>query len=115
MAGALKLGLIARYLRPHRRELLRGAVALVVVNLIGVSLPLLVQNTVNSLKEGFSLPQLLQQALLLGVLATGMAVVRLWSRILVFGTGRQVEVTLRQRIFDPVSYTHLTLPTNREV
>ena len=100
MAGALKLGLIARYLRPHRRELLRGAVALVVVNLIGVSLPLLVQNTVNSLKEGFSLPQLLQQALLLGVLATGMAVVRLWSRILVFGTGRQVEVTLRQRIFD---------------
>ena len=42
MAGALKLGLIARYLRPHRRELLRGAVALVVVNLIGVSLPLLV-------------------------------------------------------------------------
>ena len=100
MAGALKLGLIARYLRPHRRELLRGAVALVVVNLIGVSLPLLVQNTVNSLKEGVSLPQLLQQALLLGVLATGMAVVRLWSRILVFGTGRQVEVTLRQRIFD---------------
>ncbi|MEB3176682.1 MAG: ABC transporter ATP-binding protein [Synechococcus sp.] len=100
MAGALKLGLIARYLRPHRRELVRGAVALVVVNLLGVSLPLLVQNTVNSLKAGFSLPQLLQQALLIGGLASAMALVRLWSRMLVFGTGRQVEVTLRQRLFD---------------
>ena len=100
MAGALKLGLIARYLRPHRRELVRGAVALVVVNLLGVSLPLLVQNTVNSLKAGFSLPQLLLQALLIGLLASAMALVRLWSRMLVFGTGRQVEVTLRQRIFD---------------
>ena len=62
MAAPLKLGLIIRHLRPQRRELLQGAVALVVVNLVGVSLPLLVQNTVNSLKEGFSLPQLLQRA-----------------------------------------------------
>ncbi len=100
MAAPLKLGLIIRHLRPQRRELLQGAVALVVVNLVGVSLPLLVQNTVNSLKEGFSLPQLLQQAALIAALATAMALVRLWSRVLVFGAGRQVEVTLRQRIFD---------------
>ena len=100
MAAPLKLGLIIRYLRPQRRELLQGAVALVAVNLVGVSLPLLVQNTVNNLKEGFSLPQLLQQAALIAVLATGMALVRLWSRVLVFGAGRQVEIKLRQRIFD---------------
>ena len=100
MAAPLKLGLIIRYLRPQRRELLQGAVALVAVNLVGVTLPLLVQNTVNNLKEGFSLPQLLQQAALLAVLATGMGLIRLWSRVLVFGAGRQVEIKLRQRIFD---------------
>ena len=43
MAGQLKLGLIARYLRPQRGILLRGALALVLVNIVGVSLPLLVQ------------------------------------------------------------------------
>ena len=100
MAGQLKLGLIARYLRPQRGILLRGAFALVLVNIVGVSLPLLVQRTVNELQPGFSLPQLLQQALIIAGLATLMGAVRLWSRLLVFGAGRQVEVTLRQRIFD---------------
>ena len=100
MAGQLKLGLIARYLRPQRGILLRGALALVVVNIVGVTLPLLVQRTVNELQPGFSLPQLLQQALIIAILATVMGGVRLWSRLLVFGAGRQVEVILRQRIFD---------------
>ena len=100
MAGQLKLGLIVRYLRPQRGILLRGAVALVLVNIVGVTLPLLVQRTVNELQPGFSLPQLLQQALIIAGLATLMGGVRLWSRLLVFGAGRQVEVTLRQRIFD---------------
>ena len=100
MAGQLKLGLIARYLRPQRGILLRGALALVLVNIVGVSLPLLVQRTVNELQPGFSLPQLLQQALIIAGLATLMGGVRLWSRLLVFGAGRQVEVTLRQQIFD---------------
>lgn len=70
------------------------------MNLLGTSLPLLVQHTINSLNPGFSLPQLLQQALWLALLATLMAGMRLWSRVLVFGAGRQVEVLLRQRIFD---------------
>ena len=82
------------------RDLLRGALALVLVNIVGVSLPLLVQRTVNELQPGFSLPQLLQQALIIAGLATLMGGVRLWSRLLVFGAGRRVEVTLRQRIFD---------------
>ena len=100
MAGQIKLGLIARYLRSQRWILLRGALALVLVNIVGVSLPLLVQRTVNELQPGFSLPQLLQQALIIAGLATLMGGVRLWSRLLVFGAGRQVEVTLRQQIFD---------------
>lgn len=100
MFASLKLGLIARYLRPQRKQLLRGALALLVVNLLGTTLPLLVQRTVNSLKPGFSLGDLLHQALWIALLASAMAGVRLWSRVLVFGAGRQVEILLRQRIFD---------------
>ncbi|NBV69654.1 MAG: ABC transporter ATP-binding protein, partial [Synechococcaceae bacterium WB4_2_0805] len=86
--------------RPQRKQLLRGALALLVVNLLGTTLPLLVQRTVNSLKPGFSLGDLLHQALWIALLASAMAGVRLWSRVLVFGAGRQVEILLRQRIFD---------------
>ena len=100
MFASLKLGLIARYLRPQRKQLLRGALALLVVNFLGTTLPLLVQRTVNSLKPGFSLGDLLHQALWIALLASAMAGVRLWSRVLVFGAGRQVEILLRQRIFD---------------
>ena len=100
MFASLKLGLIARYLRPQRRQLLKGAFALLVVNLLGTALPLLVQKTINSLTPGFSLRDLLHQALWIALLASAMAGVRLWSRGLVFGAGRQVEVLLRQHIFD---------------
>ena len=100
MFASLKLGLIARYLRPQRRQLLKGAFALLVVNLLGTTLPLLVQKTINSLTPGFSLRDLLHQAIWIALLASAMAGVRLWSRVLVFGAGRQVEVLLRQQIFD---------------
>ena len=100
MFASLKLGLIARYLRPQRRQLLKGAFALLVVNLLGTALPLLVQKTINSLTPGVSLRDLLHQALWIALLASAMAGVRLWSRVLVFGAGRQVEVLLRQQIFD---------------
>ncbi|MEB3256418.1 MAG: ABC transporter ATP-binding protein [Synechococcaceae cyanobacterium] len=97
---ALRLDLIRRYLRPHRRAVLLGALALVFVNLLGVAIPLLVERVIDELKPGFSLALVLRQALLLGGLATVMAAVRLASRMLVFGVGRQVEADLKQRIFD---------------
>jgi len=96
----LQLALIARQLRPQRRELLLGLTALLVVNILGTTLPLLVQRTINDLRPGFSLGDLGRQALLIAGLATVMGLVRLASRVLVFGAGRQVEVNLRQRIFD---------------
>jgi ATP-binding cassette subfamily B multidrug efflux pump len=97
---ALRLDLIRRYLRPHRRELVLGVVALVFVNLLGVSIPLLVERVVNELRPGFSLNYVLGQSLLLVALASVMGAVRLVSRMLVFGIGRQVEADLKQRIFD---------------
>ena len=100
--SAIRLGLIVRYLRPYRRTLAQGAVALLVVNLLGVAIPLQVRNIVNDLHQGFTLNAVLRQAALIVLMATTMGVVRLWSRMLVFGVGRQVEANLKQQIFDHV-------------
>jgi len=97
-----RLRLIARYLRPHRGQVLLGAAALMVVNLLGVAIPLQVRGVINGLHKGFSLDAVLHQALLITAMASAMALVRLWSRMLVFGVGRQVEADLKQRIFDHV-------------
>jgi len=95
-----RLRRILQYLRPHRTTVLLGAVSLLVVNLLGVSLPLIVRNAVDALHGGFALTDVLLKAGLIIALATVMGLVRLWSRILVFGVGRQVETDLKQRIFD---------------
>jgi ATP-binding cassette subfamily B protein len=77
-------------------------VALVVVNLLSTAFPLLVRRIIESLKDGFSQQELLVEAALILALATVMGLVRLASRVLVFGIGRQVEADLKQRIFDHV-------------
>jgi ATP-binding cassette subfamily B protein len=98
--AALRLGLIRRYLRPHRRTVLIGIGVLVVVNLLSVALPLLVRGVIDDLQDGFSFSDVLRQAALIVGLATLMGGMRLWSRMLVFGVGRQVEADLKQRIFE---------------
>ena len=98
--GAIRLDLIRRYLRPHRKVVLIGVAALVVVNLLSVSIPLLVRRVIDDLQDGFALQDMLAQAGLIVALATVMGAVRLYSRMLVFGVGRQVEAELKQQIFD---------------
>ena len=98
--AAFRLDLIGRYLRPHRRTVLLGAVALVVVNMLSVTIPLEVRRVIDDLQDGFAITDVLRQAGWIVVLASSMGVVRLISRQLVFGVGRQVEVELRQRLFD---------------
>lgn len=98
--AAFRLDLISRYLRKHRRALVIGAIALVVVNILGVVIPLEVRRVVDELESGFALNDVLVQAGWIVILATTMAIVRLISRQVVFGVGRQVEVDLRQRLFD---------------
>jgi ATP-binding cassette subfamily B protein len=98
--AAFRLDLIGRYLRPHRKTVVIGAIALVLVNFLRVTIPLEVRNVVDELQQGFSYTGILRQAGWIVVLTTTMAVIRLISRQLVFGIGRQVEVDLRQRLFE---------------
>ncbi|MFO7630377.1 MAG: ABC transporter ATP-binding protein [Prochlorococcaceae cyanobacterium] len=95
-----RLDLIGRYLRPHRRTVLQGVAVLVVVNLLSVAIPLLVRGVINDLQDGFALADVLRQTARIIALATLMGGMRLWSRMLIFGVGRQVEADLRQKLFD---------------
>ena len=89
----------ASYLRPHRKKVILGLLALFVVNAIGVSIPLIIGYIVDELKVAFSISRLLRYVLLVFVLASIMWFIRMASRILIFGVGRQVEFDLKQRIF----------------
>ena len=98
--AALRLDLIKNYLRPHKRELIIGAFCLIFVNILSVAIPMEVRNIVDDLKEGFTFSYVLNKSTWLILLATVMGGARLISRQLVFGVGRQVEVSLRQKLFD---------------
>ena len=98
--SVFRLDLINRYLKPHRRTLVLGAISLVIVNILSVAIPFEVRRVIDALQEGFTFKDVLKQSFWIISLASVMAVVRLISRQLVFGVGRQVEVDLRQRLFD---------------
>ena len=98
--AALRLDLIKNYLRPHKRGLIIGAFCLIFVNILSVAIPMEVRNIVDDLKEGFTFSYVLNKSTWLILMATVMGGTRLISRQLVFGVGRQVEVSLRQKLFD---------------
>ena len=96
----LSLNLIKKYLKPHKKALIWGAASLLLVNLISVTIPFEIRRIIDDLKDGFTINEVLSEATWIILLASGMALIRLCSRQLVFGVGRQVEVNLRQRLFD---------------
>ena len=96
----LKLNIIGKYLKPFKKELLIGAITLLIVNILSVIIPLEVKNIIDQLQEGFSRNFIISKSLWLILLATLMGVIRLSSRQIVFGIGRKVEVKLRQKLFE---------------
>ncbi|MDX2231404.1 MAG: ABC transporter ATP-binding protein [Leptolyngbyaceae cyanobacterium bins.349] len=92
-----RLRKLGGYLRPHWRAATLGILALFVVNLVGMYIPLLIRDGIDQLQVTFSFNQVLYYVVL--VLASVMWVMRMASRIWLFGVGRQVEFDLKQKIF----------------
>lgn len=99
MVNSRRLHQLGAYLRPHWKPVLLGILALFVVNAIGVYIFKLIGNTIDSLRAAFDFGELVNVVLLLLVLASVMWVIRMVSRLLMFGVGRQVEFDLKQKIF----------------
>ncbi len=88
------------YLRPHWRVTLAGILALLLVNIVGTYLPLLIGQAIDELQDQFEFRRVVFYVLILVVLASIMWLIRMASRIWLFGTGRQVEFDLKQQIFE---------------
>jgi ATP-binding cassette subfamily B protein len=91
---------LTTYLSPHRSQVALGVGALLLVNLLGVWIPLLIRDGIDELQVTFNYSRVLYYALMVLALATVMWVIRMVSRISLFGVGRQVEFDLKQRIFE---------------
>lgn len=94
-----RLQKLGNYLRPHWRMVLLGTIALLIVNALKVYIPLLISNSIDQLQGEFSFEQLSRSALWLLLLSAVMWGFRMFSRVSIFGIGRQVEFGLKQGIF----------------
>ena len=90
---------LANYLRPHWQIVTWGVVALLVVNLLGVYIPLLIRDSIDDLSKSFDFQKIIYYVIFIIALASIMWFIRMISRVLLFGIGRQVEFDLKQKIF----------------
>ncbi|HBB34220.1 MAG TPA: hypothetical protein DDZ80_24545 [Cyanobacteria bacterium UBA8803] len=97
--ATLRLQKLFAYLRPHAPQAAGGIIALLVVNGIGVYIPLLIRDSIDELRTAFSFDSVWRFVVLILILASLMWGVRMASRILIFGVGRKVEFDLKQDIF----------------
>lgn len=91
---------LGTYLRPHWRVITYGMVALLVVNGLGVYIPLLIRDSIDNLRQGFSFNDILRAVILIFILASISWGIRMASRLYIFGVGRDVEFSLKQGIFE---------------
>ncbi|WAS05177.1 ABC transporter ATP-binding protein [Gloeomargaritales cyanobacterium VI4D9] len=88
------------YVRPYWRAELVGIGALVVVNLLGVGIPLVLRRAINQLETNLEPRAILGYGLGIIGLASLMWLIRMVSRLVLFGVGRQVEFDLKQKLFE---------------
>ncbi len=100
MAESRRLAKIGAYLRPHWRETTLGILALLSVNGLGVYIPWLIRSAIDQLSGSFNFNQILYYVVPIVLLTSAMWLIRMASRIWLFGVGRQVEFDLKQRIFE---------------
>jgi len=93
---------LGEYLRPYWRQVALGVFALFLVNAIGIYIPLMIRDSIDKLQDAFSFNQLSIYVIGIMVLATVMWLIRIFSRVVLFGVGRQIEFDLKQRIFEHI-------------
>jgi ATP-binding cassette, subfamily B, multidrug efflux pump len=93
---------LLNYLNPYKWQTAQGIFALFIVNALSVYIPLLIREGVDRLKTSFTSDYLTQLAIVIVGLTSIMWVVRMISRITIFGVGRQVQSKMKQNIFEQI-------------
>jgi len=93
---------LTNYLRPYWSDLAVGTVALLVANMLGTYIPWLIRVAVDDLGkvQGIDSQNLMHYVWLIIVLSSLMWVIRMASRVWIFGIGRKIEYSLKQQIFE---------------
>ena len=91
---------LLNYLNPYKWQTGQGIFALFVVNALSVYIPLLIREGIDLLKTSFTSDYLTRLTIFLVGLTSVMWVVRMISRIAIFGVGRQVQSKMKQDIFE---------------
>ncbi|MDJ0728884.1 MAG: ABC transporter ATP-binding protein [Crocosphaera sp.] len=95
-----RLQQLGTYLRPHWRNVTLGMIALFVVNGLGVYIPLLIRDSIDNLRQSFTLQEIIGVVIWIIILASISWGIRMLSRLYLFGVGRDVEFSLKQGIFE---------------
>jgi ATP-binding cassette subfamily B protein len=95
---------IVRRLRPEIAGIVGGSLCLVATNGMALAIPWLIKNAIDALRApaggaGGVPAGLVRDAALIAVLAAAQALIRTWSRILIFNAGRNIEYRLRGDLF----------------
>ena len=90
------------YLRPYWSDLAVGTVALLLANVLGTYIPWLIRTAVDDLSklQAADLSHSMQYVWLIIGLSSVMWVIRMTSRVWIFGIGRKIEYSLKQQIFE---------------
>ncbi|AUT04406.1 hypothetical protein CLI64_17710 [Nostoc sp. CENA543] len=100
MQKSRRIAKIGAYLRPHLRDATLGILALLSVNALGVYIPWLIRACVDQIAKNFSWQEILRYVVIIVLLSSAMWLIRMASRLWIFGVGRQVEFDLKQKIFE---------------
>ncbi|MDX2257170.1 MAG: ABC transporter ATP-binding protein [Pseudanabaenaceae cyanobacterium bins.39] len=93
---------LQNYLRPYWSDLIIGTVALLAANILGTYIPFLIRVAVDGLGKFQSLDTsvLMHYVWLIVGLSSLMWIIRMASRVWLFGIGRKIEFSLKQQIFE---------------
>jgi ATP-binding cassette subfamily B protein len=99
------------YLQRYRWRYAAGGACLLGTASLAMMVPYLLKQAIDAVGDGASSAQVGQYALMIVVVASAQAVVRTFSRTLIFNVGRDVEYALRNDLFAhllrlPLSYYH---------
>lgn len=95
-----RLRWLLNHLRPQWKVVTLGILALLLANILGAIIPRLIGRSVDDLQGTFSLQRVLLYAGIIALLTCVMWVIRMTSRLTLFGVGRHVEAQLKQRVFE---------------
>ena len=93
---------LLNYLNPYKWQVAQGIFALFIVNALSVYIPLSIRTGIDTLKTAATSDYLTQLTIAIIGLTSMMWVVRMTSRILIFGVGRQVQSAMKQNIFEQI-------------